>query len=206
MTKLFLNLDLETTGLYPTKDHILEIAWDILDENLVSTLSEPRTFIVEHGDDWGAVWNALRSAPEVVRKMHTQSGLVSDMLSYDSDAEPMADIAILLDGDLRMAYSERPSATTIHFMGFSPAFDRSFLAANSMTEIIVSETRGRMHHRLFDLSSVKIAYEMAGLEMPYYSNANPHRAVNDITEVADFARLVRNDMRLISTANLKERR
>lgn len=195
MTKLFLNLDLETTGLDPDKDHILEVAWDILDEELVSVMTAPRSFIVEHGDSWGDVWNALRSAPTVVRKMHTESGLVSDMVSFDSDAETLFDIADILYGDLRWTHSELPPETTIHFIGFSPAFDRSFLAAKSATQSIVSETKGRMHHRLFDLSSFKIGYELAGVEIPKIKNPNPHRALSDIGEVAEFGRLVLRDLK-----------
>lgn len=195
MTKLFLNLDLETTGLDPDKDHILEIAWDILDEELVSVMTAPRSFIVDHGSDWGAVWNSLRTAPEVVRQMHIKSGLLMDMLAYGSDAVTLADIGDILDGDLRVAHAERPADTTIHFIGFSPAFDRSFLAGHPHTEGIVSETRGRMHHRLFDLSSFKIGYELAGVEVPTSKNPNPHRALSDIGEVAEFGRLVLRDLK-----------
>lgn len=195
MSKLFLNLDLETTGLNPEEDNILEIAWEVLDEDLLPLTVEPRSFIVDHGSNWASVWGQLREAPKVVREMHIRSGLLADLLSYDSDAETLEDIAGLLHGDLRVAHSARPVETTIHFIGFSPAFDRSFLAAESAFYNVVSETRGMMHHRLFDLSSFKIGYELAGVEIPEIKNPTPHRALSDIGAVAEFGRLVLKDLK-----------
>lgn len=184
MTKLFLNLDIETTGLSPEEDYILEIAWDVLDENLDSALGAPRTYIVDHGSDWSEVFSALRSAPRVVRDMHQKSGLTGELFS----ALPAhkSEIAARIVGDLRTALSECPFDTTVHYIGFSPAFDRSFLLASRAFGVFTSE----MHHRLFDLSSFKIGYELAGVEIPPSNNPNPHRAINDIAEVQTFGKLV----------------
>lgn len=195
MTKLFLNLDLETTGLDPDKDHILEIAWDILDEELVSVMVEPRTFIVDHGEDWGDVFSALRSAPAVVREMHEKSGLAGALLTQRG-AQNIAGIARVLESDLRVAKSSHSIRATTHLMGFSPEFDRSFLKEYPSFGALLSESAYiGLHHRLYNLSSFKIGYELAGVEIPKIKNPNPHRALSDIGEVAEFGRLVLRDLK-----------
>lgn len=194
--KLFLNLDIETTGLYPEKDFILEIAWQVLGEGF-NPRSEPRSYIVDHGSDWAGVFHALRHAPAVVRNMHANSGLSAALLSGEGDTAILAVIAQRITSDLRVATSSLGSDTKIHLMGFSPQFDKSFLAQKSEFYSLLSESSYTgLNHRLFDLSSVKIAYDVAGLDLPGdWQNTNPHRAISDIEEVRRFALAVRDDMR-----------
>lgn len=193
--KLFLNLDIETTGLHPEEDFILEIAWQVLNEDLTPR-SDARSYIVDHGSDWAGVFHALRSAPEVVRKMHANSGLSAALLSGEGHTATLAAIVQRITGDLRVATSSLGSDTTIHLMGFSPQFDKSFLAQKSEFDRLLSESSYvGLHHRLFDLSSVKIAYDVAGLDLPGdWQNTNPHRAISDIEEVRQFAIAVRQHM------------
>lgn len=194
--KLFLNLDIETTGLYPEEDFILEIAWQVLGEGF-NPRSEPRSYIVDHESDWAGVFHALRHAPVVVRNMHANSGLSAALLSSSAgDTATFAGIAQRITGDLRVATSSLGSNTKIHLMGFSPQFDKSFLAQKEEFHGLLSESNYTgLNHRMYDLSSVKIAYEVAGLDLPGdWQNTNPHRAISDIEEVRRFALAVRADM------------
>lgn len=194
--KLFLNLDIETTGLDPDEDFILEIAWQVLGEGL-NPRSDAQSYIVDHESDWAGVFHALRHAPTVVRTMHANSGLSADLLSSGvGDTATLAAIAQRITEDLRVATSSLGSDTKIHLMGFSPQFDKSFLAQKSAFDSLLSEsTYTGLNHRMFDLSSVKIAYDVAGLDLPGdWVNDKPHRAINDIEEVRQFAIAVRQHM------------
>ena len=195
--KLFLNLDIETTGLDPYEDFILEIAWQVLSDDLTPR-SDARSYIVDHESDWAGVFHALRNAPAVVRNMHANSGLSAALLSSGvGNTATLEVIAQRITRDLRVATAQLGSDTKIHLMGFSPQFDKSFLAQKSEFYSLLSESNYTgLNHRLFDLSSVKIAYDVAGLDLPgYWQNTNPHRAISDIEEVRRFALAVRADMR-----------
>lgn len=191
MSRIYVNLDIETTGLDPERDHILEIAWAILDEDF-DPIFDAREFIVDHGSNWPDVVSALRAAPAVVRNMHVNSGLAGDLLGKGGSTLQV--IADSLYRDINVARAKFAPNTTAHLMGFSPEFDRSFLSTAPWFTSVVSESPTGLNHRLYNLSSVKIAYENAGIEIPAANNPNPHRALHDITEVMRFAQLVKADL------------
>lgn len=185
MTKLFVALDLETTGLDPKNDRILEIAWVVCDQSL-NALTPRRSFIVDHGEDWGDVFSLIRSN-EAVRRMHQDSGLAGELLS--EDGVRMEDISDVLFADILNC----SLSASIHLLGASIGFDRSFLQADLNFTRFFSEDDGLFHHRLYDLSSVKLAYEVAGLVPPKIENKSKHRALDDVDEVLEFARAVKQD-------------
>ena len=77
---LFAFLDIETTGLSPDDDHILEIAWLLTDSKL-EALTPLRSHISEHSQgEWQYIWSQLQSN-EPVRHMHQESGLLDAIRS-----------------------------------------------------------------------------------------------------------------------------
>lgn len=182
----FAMLDTETTGLDPENDYLLEIAWVVLDQNL-QQIGPERTFLVDHGNGWGEVYSQLKSN-EVVRNMHEHSGLLSEFGS--GDERPLSWIARILYEDL----ASLPRGESTHLGGFSIGFDKSFLSVSADFDFIMGE-HGPLHHRVFDLSSIKLLYQLAGLEIPKPKNDNPHRALSDVWESVEQARMFRNDLR-----------
>lgn len=173
--RLFLFLDLETTGLDQARDSIIEAAWAFTDEafNVIGT---SRSFLVEP-KTWGDLFAAVRDNA-FLRDMHTKSGLLSD-LTYGVPVHiHRVDDALAADID------ELPDHESLHLAGFSVHFDRGFLAANGFEAALE-----RMHHRHLDLSAVKLLFD--GLGVPYSKpvNPNPHRARADVFESIEQARL-----------------
>jgi len=76
--KVFCFIDLETTGLDPEMDRILEVAWVFTNQDF-APISPERTFVIDHEDDWPQALSLFNSAAQVVQDMHTQSGLYSEM-------------------------------------------------------------------------------------------------------------------------------
>lgn len=190
--KLFVPLDLETTGTDENEDYVLEIAWVVCNDNL-EEVTPRRSFIVEHGNRWQDVWNRLR-ANEFVRNMHATSGLAADLMS--KNAWPADEIAKAMRADLRQAWSPLPPDTTTHLLGLSVDFDRKFLRHMPDFETFFPEEDSvatTFHHRLYDLSGVKIAYELAGVPIPKVESGG-HRALGDAIEALDFARAISKDL------------
>jgi oligoribonuclease len=77
-------LDLETTGLDPHKDSILEVGWGITDTQL-AWLAEPRSYLIQQNIKWNKTKSDFpmlvngRSVPDVVQHMHAESGLWRDL-------------------------------------------------------------------------------------------------------------------------------
>ena len=66
-------LDIETTGLDPRRDLMLEISWLFTDSRFNVTYM-PRTFLVEQ-DDWQATWrNWIRNANDYTQRRRGNYG------------------------------------------------------------------------------------------------------------------------------------
>lgn len=187
--KLFVPIDIETTGLSPQDDYILEIAWVVCDDKL-NELTPRYSFIVEHENAWGDVFAQIRSN-EFVRNMHQESGLAGQLLA--APAYTLTDIYTALSMSIFDATTDCPSES-VHMLGFSVDFDRAFLS-RVFPGLFEQSKHVSFHHRVYDLSSIKLAYEIAGLEIPQIENNSKHRAADDVNEVLEFARAIRNEMK-----------
>lgn len=161
-------LDIETTGLDPTKHDVLEIA-----VSRAPFLDPFKAVEVYH-----AVLlfqNPIRdSIDPFVREMHTKNGLwaecaASSLLPGDVEDELLNFVPMIADKE------ERPilAGSTIHF-------DKSFLVASMPT------LAARFSHRLYDASAIKLFCQSLGMPKP--AKAEAHRARDDVRESIAHAR------------------
>lgn len=171
-------LDIETTGLDPNKDVILEIA--------VAEADLERPFELRH------IYEAVLAFPHpsvspgwkhppAVLEMHIKNGLWDachalwghNMLPGANGVElALLDLIPWVED-----YSERPTLA-----GSSVHFDHAFLSVH------MPELAKRFSHRHYDVSAIKLfARSMGMIKIP---KAEAHRAKADIIESAAHAKLV----------------
>jgi oligoribonuclease len=164
MTDRLVWIDCEMTGLDLAEDALVEIACIVTDGELnaldegIDVLIKPPAEALDHMD-------------EVVREMHTTSGLLAELPDGLSVAEAQ---------DLVLAYVRQhvPESRKVPLCGNSIATDRSFLARD------MPELDAFLHYRMVDVSSIK---ELARRWYPRAYFASPekhggHRALADIRE------------------------
>ncbi len=165
-------VDIETTGLDPNTDYLLEIAWQF------TTLGGAALGDVRH--HISAYWPRHDSVaypwPQVVVDMHVASGLLDDIYNPEVPKAPMAQaIRSALRNDIASA-KIGDGVETIYLAGSSVHFDRSFI------ERKMPGALDGVSHRHFDVSTLKILWQMSTGEK--FTSRAPHqpehRAVNDI--------------------------
>ena len=171
MRRVLAWIDLEMTGLDPSRHAIIEIATLLTDDELA---------ILEEGPDLVvcAAPEQLEGMDDVVRAMHTRSGLLaaieaSTLSLHDAGAQTLAFL---------QKHISEPG--TVPLAGNSIGTDRRFLAAQ------LPEVEDFFHYRSVDVSTVK---ELCRRWLPDVLRGAPakkggHRALQDIREsVAELA-------------------
>jgi oligoribonuclease len=164
-------IDLEMTGLDPARHTIVEIACLVTDDDLQLVAEGPD--LVVHASP-----EQVAGMDDVVRAMHTRSGLLADM---ESSTLSLADAGAQT---LAFLKAHIPAPRTVPLAGNSIGTDRRFLAVQ------LPEIEDFLHYRSVDVSTIK---ELCRRWLPDVSKASPekkggHRALQDIREsVAELA-------------------
>ncbi|NLU66475.1 oligoribonuclease [Streptomyces sp. HNM0574] len=157
-------IDCEMTGLSLSDDALIEVAALVTDSEL-NILGEGVDIVIRPPAE------ALETMPEVVRQMHTASGLLEELAGGTTLADAEQQVLAYIK-----EYAAEPGKTPL--CGNSVGTDRGFLARD------MPELEGHLHYRIVDVSSVK---ELARRWYPraYFNspekNGN-HRALADIRE------------------------
>ncbi len=157
-------IDCEMTGLSLRHDALIEVAALVTDSEL-NVLGDGVDIVIKPPAE------ALETMPEVVREMHTASGLLAELPGGTTLAE--AEQLVL---DYVREYVKEPRKAPL--CGNSVGTDRGFLARDMPT------LEQHLHYRIVDVSSIKELsrrwYPRAYFNSPQ-KNGN-HRALADIRE------------------------
>jgi oligoribonuclease len=164
MTDQLVWIDCEMTGLDLARDALIEIACIVTDGQLVPADDGVDLVIKPPAE-------ALEKMPEVVREMHTASGLLDVLPSGVTLAEAQEQV-------LAYVRSHVHETRKVPLCGNSIATDRMFIARD------MPELDAFLHYRMVDVSSIK---ELARRWYPRAYFASPqkhggHRALADIKE------------------------
>jgi oligoribonuclease len=167
-------IDCEMTGLDIERDALIEIACLVTDAEL-NLLDDGVDLIIKPPAE------ALAGMPEVVREMHTASGLLAEL----PGGIPVSEAAELVLGYVRGHVAE---ARKVPLCGNSIATDRWFIARD------MPELDAYLHYRMIDVSSIK---ELARRWFPraYFSSPlkhGGHRALADVRESVQELRYYRD--------------
>ena len=161
------------TGLDLDRDALIEVAALVTDSEL-NVLGEGVDVIIRPPAE------ALEGMPEVVRQMHTASGLLDEL----------ADGLTMTEAQERvLAYVREhvPEAGKTPLCGNSVATDRGFLSRD------MPELEGHLHYRIVDVSSIKELsrrwFPRAYFQAP--AKRGNHRALADIQESIEELRYYR---------------
>lgn len=158
-------MDLEMTGLEPSRDVIVEIATLITDDEL-EIVAEGPDLVVHVSDE------VLATMDPFVVDMHTRSGLLPAIKASTVTLEEAG------RQTLEFIKAHVPVERSVPLCGNSIGTDRRFLAA------YLPEIENWLHYRSVDVSSVK---ELARRWYPHVTagrthKAGSHRALDDIRE------------------------
>jgi oligoribonuclease len=168
-------MDLEMTGLDPARHAIVEIATLVTDDDLEVVAEGPDLVVHQPAE-------ILATMDDVVRKMHTKSGLLAAIEGSTMSLDD-AGAATL---DFIKAHVAEPR--TVPLAGNSIGMDRRFLA------VYLPEIEEYLHYRSVDVSTVK---ELCRRWYPEVlagapDKAGGHRALDDIRESVEELRYYRS--------------
>jgi oligoribonuclease len=164
---MYIWIDLETTGLDPDNDRIIEVGWFLSDHHKQIT-EEQSVLITPDKTAWELMQQDL-----FVQTMHTKNGLLKDMEAFGTIMVEDAEDQIL--EDLAKHGAEVPVLA-----GASVHFDRAFIRT------WMPRLDRKLMHRHLDTSALRLFFDSLG----YYSvgqkeRETVHRALEDIVDTFD---------------------
>src|SRR5262245_43738140 len=177
VTPVLVWMDLEMTGLDPARNVIVEIATLVTDDKL-DVVAEGPDLVVHQPPE------ALALMEDVVREMHTRSGLLPAIEASDVSLDDAGKATLDF---IRQAV---PAARSVPLAGNAIGTDRRFLAA------YLPEIENFLHYRSVDVSTIK---ELALRWAPAVVESAPrkettHRALDDIRESVNELRWYREHL------------
>jgi oligoribonuclease len=167
-------MDLEMTGLDPTRNTIVEIATIITDDQL-EIIAEGPDLVTSASED------QLAAMDDVVRAMHQRSGLLDAILA--------STLTLQEAGEATLAFLREyiPEPGTVPLCGNSIGTDRRFLAA------WLPEVDSYLHYRSVDVSTIKelVRRWYPDLYLNGPKKVGSHRALGDVRESIDELRYYR---------------
>ena len=143
--------DIETSGLDTSKDHILEVAFVLTDTEFNELGDFERVILPRGGPDRPHLVREIYSAADpIVQAMHTTNGLWKDVEMNGAPLDSVAwDAAAWCKSLCDEHGAERPilAGASLHALDW-PMLQRDFKELSSL-----------LHHRAFDVSTMKRAFE-----------------------------------------------
>ena len=174
MTDPLVWIDCEMTGLDLSRDALVEIACLVTDGGL-KTLDDGINLVIKPPAE------SLQTMPELVRQMHTTSGLLTELDAGITLDQAQEQVLAYIKGHIK-------DSRRVPLCGNSIATDRAFLARDMPT------LDAFLHYRMIDVSSIK---ELSRRWFPRAYFASPekhggHRALADIRESVQELRYYRD--------------
>ena len=161
---MYLWIDLETTGLDPDNDRIIEVGWLLSDS--IEPVTEAQSVLITPDK---IAWEQMKQ-DLFVQTMHTENDLLKDMECFGTILAEDAEDQILED---LQRYPEEPFILS----GASVHFDRGFIR-NWMPRL-----DRKLSHRHLDVSTLRMFFNDMGYQS-YGEKGHPtkHRALEDVQD------------------------
>jgi oligoribonuclease len=174
MTDPLVWIDCEMTGLDLSRDALVEIACLVTDGDL-KILDDGINLVIKPPAE------SLQTMPELVRQMHTTSGLLAELDAGITLDQAQEQVLAYIKGHVK-------DSRRVPLCGNSIATDRAFLARD------MPALDSFLHYRMIDVSSIK---ELSRRWFPRAYFASPekhggHRALADIRESVQELRYYRD--------------
>lgn len=164
---MLLWIDLETTGLDPVGDHIVEVAWMTSYDDLTA-----RSHVNSYVIDLSPVARKQLMENPFVLDMHKTSGLLEDLDAVPGNVFRIEDVE---DDIIAALKRETVSGDRISVAGFSVHFDLAFINEH------MPRLAELLSHRVYDVSTLRTFFREINIESSY-ENQNKHRAGDDVIE------------------------
>jgi oligoribonuclease len=167
---LYLWIDLETTGLDPDNDRILEVGW-FLSNGFEQITAEQSVIITPDKIAWELMQQDL-----FVQTMHTENDLIKDMEYFGTILVEDAEDQILEE-------LSREEDQLFILAGASVHFDRGFIR-NWMPRL-----ERKLSHRHLDVSALKLFFDEMGYKsISERDTPTKHRALEDVVDTFNLAK------------------